>query len=326
MTHGVTIGDGHGIEELLGAGSSRRSCCSAACPTSRSSSTATAASSTRTARPPASPWSARRCSTTTSAPRPRRGCAPPSTRSSRPASRCPTRSRSTRCDDEPVWYVSRWSPIEREGEVVAGLIVASDITRRVMLERLDMAEQEAILDSAAEGILGLDEEGNVTFANTAAPDLLGTRRGRIDAAATSTTSCTPPRPSRPRTTVGECPVLLSITHGIVQHMEDDVFWRADGSSFPVNYTSSPIVEGDELRAPCSRSTTSPSASASRPSFSTWPTTTPSPASTTGAGSSRSSRATSPTTRATARAAPCWRSTSTTSSTSTTRSATRPATR
>ena len=42
-------------------------------------------------------------------------------------------------------------------------------------------------------------------------------------------------------------MLLSITHGIVQHMEDDVFWRADGSSFPVNYTSSPIVDGDQLR-------------------------------------------------------------------------------
>ena len=96
-------------------------------------------------------------------------------------------------------------------------------------------------------------------------------------------------------------MLLSIKRGIVQHMEDDVFWRADGTSFPVQLH---LVADRRRRraagAPSSRSTTSPSASASRPSFSTWPTTTPSPASTTGAGSSRSSRVTSPTTRATAR--------------------------
>ena len=133
---------------------------------------------------------------------------------------------STGADDETVWYVSRWSPIEREGEVVAGLIVASDITRRVMLERLDMAEQDVILDSAAEGILGLDDEGSVTFANAAAARPARHQPGGADGPqhprrrALRATASTPPHEA------DECPVLLSITHGIVQHMEDDVFWRA----------------------------------------------------------------------------------------------------
>jgi hypothetical protein len=30
--------------------------------------------------------------------------------------------------------------------------------------------------------------------------------------------------------------------GVVRHVEDDLFWRKDGSSFPVEYTVSPIVE------------------------------------------------------------------------------------
>jgi hypothetical protein len=58
-------------------------------------------------------------------------------------------------EDDTVWYVSRWSPIERDGEVVAGLVVASDITRRVMLERLDMSESqvtEETLDEASWGV------------------------------------------------------------------------------------------------------------------------------------------------------------------------------
>ena len=57
-------------------------------------------------------------------------------------------------DGGSIWYVSRWSPIEHDGQVVAGLVVSSDITRRVTLERADW--QEVILESAAEGIVGLE--------------------------------------------------------------------------------------------------------------------------------------------------------------------------
>ena len=143
--------------------------------------------------------------------------------------------------DESTSYLSRWSPIEREGEVVAALVVASDIPSRA--RRDDW--QDVILESAAEGILGLNREGMVTFANAAVAELLGALhhelRGRNvhdlvhgfheDA---------------PQHNADECPVLLSMRRGIVQHMEDDVFWRHDGTSFPVRYTSSPIVERGEL--------------------------------------------------------------------------------
>ena len=160
-------------------------------------------------------------------------------------------------EDDTVWYVSRWSPIERDGEVVAGLVVASDITRRVMLERLDITErrsaegvpdeasgrEDVILDSAAEGILGLDGEGRVTFANAAAADLLGARPEEIRRLNIhDVVHAEDPRAHA----ADECPVLLSIRHGIVQHLEDDVFWRSDGSSFPVTYTSSPIMERGDL--------------------------------------------------------------------------------
>ena len=45
--------------------------------------------------------------------------------------------------EESVWYISRWSPIERDGEVVAGLIIASDITHRVRLEQ-DLARMSHV--------------------------------------------------------------------------------------------------------------------------------------------------------------------------------------
>jgi diguanylate cyclase (GGDEF)-like protein/PAS domain S-box-containing protein len=267
--------------------------------------------------------------------------------------------------DERAWYMSRWSPIERDGEVVSALIIASDITRRVRLEHelartshigawewepdsgdlqwseelyaiygvdretfvptydsflrlihpddrdfvelvirravetgepfsiderivrpdgeervllstgraerpenggparlvgvcLDITErkhaeeqlehvrrqQEAILESAAEGIVGLDADGRVVFANRAAADLLGAEpdalTGRDVHDVVHTTAASSAHDA------DACPLLLSLRSGLTQHMEDDVFWRQDGAGFPVTFTSSPIVERGEL--------------------------------------------------------------------------------
>ncbi len=143
----------------------------------------------------------------------------------------------------PVRYVSRWTPIKRGGEVVAGLVIASDITRRV-LDRIGITEQ-VILDSAAEGIVGLDDEGCVTFVNSAAGDLLGASqdelRGRSIHDVVHTRQAEPYAHGK-----DQCRMLVSLREGVVQHAEDDVFWRRDGSSFPVHYTSSPIVERGEV--------------------------------------------------------------------------------
>ena len=105
--------------------------------------------------------------------------------------------------------------------------------------------QEVILESAAEGIIGLDAEGCVTFANSAAGELLGA--GHDELLGRSIHDLVhADHADRPAHAIGECPVLLSMRHGIVQHLEDDVFWRRDGSSFPVRYTSSPILQRGEL--------------------------------------------------------------------------------
>jgi diguanylate cyclase (GGDEF)-like protein/PAS domain S-box-containing protein len=266
--------------------------------------------------------------------------------------------------DAAAWYLSRYSPVERDGHVVAALIVASDITRRVQLERdmermshvgswewvpstgtvtwsdelyaiygvdkdtfvpsfesfielihpddrefvamvtqravsngegfsideriirpdgeervllssarvehagdqprvygicLDITErkqaeaelehvrqrQEVILQSAAEGVLGLDAEGLVTFANPAAGELLGWDPAEIQGLNIHDLVHTR-RTDEPSHEIDQCPVILSLRSGLVQHMEDDVFWRWNGSSFPVHYTSSPIAERGEL--------------------------------------------------------------------------------
>ena len=42
--------------------------------------------------------------------------------------------------------------------------------------------------------------------------------------------------------VEECPIFRAFQTGLPCWVDTDVFWRADGSSFPVEYSSSPIIE------------------------------------------------------------------------------------
>lgn len=100
-------------------------------------------------------------------------------------------------------------------------------------------QNELILDSAGEGIQGLDAEGLVTFLNPAAVRILGwdaaellgrhqhekIHHTRADGRA---------YPS------AECRIHAALRDGRVHHVDDEVFWRGDGTSFPVEYTSTPI--------------------------------------------------------------------------------------
>ena len=44
----------------------------------------------------------------------------------------------------------------------------------------------------------------------------------------------------------ECPIYAAFKDGKVHRVDDEVFWRKNGSSFPVEYTSTPILEDRKL--------------------------------------------------------------------------------
>jgi PAS domain S-box-containing protein len=46
--------------------------------------------------------------------------------------------------------------------------------------------------------------------------------------------------------VEECPVSAVLRDGSLRRVSDEVFWRKDGSCFPVEYVATPIREGDEI--------------------------------------------------------------------------------
>lgn len=101
-------------------------------------------------------------------------------------------------------------------------------------------QRSLILDAAGEGIVGTDADGIVTFMNPAGNRMTGYAPGeitghRLHERVHHTKADGSPYP------VEECPMHASLLDGTIHHTDDDVYWRKDGSSFPVEYTSTPIV-------------------------------------------------------------------------------------
>jgi len=120
--------------------------------------------------------------------------------------------------------------------------IIRDITESVLAqEALRLAEEQnrAILDSAGEGIYGLDLEGRGTFVNPAVTQMLGyTTDELIGQPMHALVHHSHPDGSPyPRE---DCPIYASFTDGEERHVTDEVLWRKDGTSFPIEYTSTPI--------------------------------------------------------------------------------------
>jgi len=128
-------------------------------------------------------------------------------------------------------------------------VILRDITERQKAEetlRHLKHQSELLLHAAGEGIYGLDLQGNTTFVNPVALEMLGWESheliGQPQHALIHHTK--PDGTPYPRE---ECPIYRAFIDGVVHHVVDDVFWRKDGTSFPVEYISTPIVEDGELK-------------------------------------------------------------------------------
>ena len=120
------------------------------------------------------------------------------------------------------------------------LEVNKTMTTNKDLEQLQIQHQ-LILDSAGEGIYGLDGDGRITFGNAAATEILGWRiedvRGQRahDVHHHSHADGSP----YPR---DECLIYAALKDGEVHRVDDEVFWHLDGSCVPVEYMSTPILK------------------------------------------------------------------------------------
>ncbi|MFQ5469649.1 MAG: PAS domain S-box protein [Gammaproteobacteria bacterium] len=111
---------------------------------------------------------------------------------------------------------------------------------REMEERLRL-----LLNSAGEGIYGLDTDGNATFVNPAAATMLGYSVEELIGKPMHSLIHHSYPDGRPMPR-DRCALYTAISKGGVHHVDDEVFWRHDSTSFPVEYTCTPISKDGAL--------------------------------------------------------------------------------
>lgn len=104
---------------------------------------------------------------------------------------------------------------------------------------------EMILDSAGEGIVGLNTAGQATFVNPAAARMLGWQPRELlgknfHEFTHHTRADNTPYPE------SECLIYAAYKNGEVSTGTDELFWRRDGASFPVKFVSTPIIEEENV--------------------------------------------------------------------------------
>ncbi len=133
--------------------------------------------------------------------------------------------------------------------VKAELVLAHDVTaqRRAEVEVRDSKEQlQLLLDSTAEAIYAIDRNGVCTLCNAACLRLLGYSHESELLGRNMHTVMHHTWPDGRSYPVEECKIYQAFRQGKGSHVTDEVFWRADGASFPAEYWSYPVQRDDRV--------------------------------------------------------------------------------
>lgn len=103
-----------------------------------------------------------------------------------------------------------------------------------------------LLNSTAEAICGLDTNGRCTFCNQSFLFMTGYREETELLGREIHTLIHHSRPDGSSYPVEECVSHRGFRDGQAAHVESEVFWRADGTNFPVEYWFHPIFENNRV--------------------------------------------------------------------------------
>ena len=104
---------------------------------------------------------------------------------------------------------------------------------------------ETVLQSAGDAIVLLDRAGAIAYANPSATRLLGYHNGDLAGKAFHQT-VHHSRPDGSPYPPDDSPIFQTLAAGHSSRVAEEVFWRADHSSFPVEYVCAPVREGSRI--------------------------------------------------------------------------------
>ena len=150
---------------------------------------------------------------------------------------------------EVYWGAISIAPVKNDADEVTHFVAMtadiSEAKKIALVIQEAQARNKLLLDSVSEGIFGVDLEGKVTFYNQSAADRLGysvkeligisihqaIHYAHIDGS---------------RYDESTCPMRAAYADGETHHIEDEVLWCKDGSSFQVEYSAIPLRRGEEM--------------------------------------------------------------------------------
>lgn len=145
---------------------------------------------------------------------------------------------------------TRWEcrPWYGKGGSIGGIILYTEvITKRKLVEkelRNTVNQLNMVLDSAGDGIFAVDREGKAVLVNRAASEMMGFSEsellGRVIHLYHHHTRAD--GSSFPRE---ECPVYRTFSEGKPFKIDYDLFWKSDGTPFPVEYTCNPVKDDND---------------------------------------------------------------------------------
>ncbi len=106
------------------------------------------------------------------------------------------------------------------------------------------ADNQRILEAMGEGILGIDAQRRITFANPSACTLSGWSESELIGADIFPLLLS--NASDPETqSLESSPLHITLTKGSSQRKEDETFWKKNGESFSVIVSCNPIMEDNQ---------------------------------------------------------------------------------
>ncbi len=131
-----------------------------------------------------------------------------------------------------------------DGDRVLFLSIIRDMTREKQAAEAmaRLRHQNAlILEAAGEGICGVDTTGNTLFINPAGAAMLGYSAGELTGRKFHDL-CHHSRADGAPYPAEDCPAIVTPRDGLSRSIKNELFWRKDGTGFPVDYTCTPMVE------------------------------------------------------------------------------------
>ena len=130
--------------------------------------------------------------------------------------------------------------------------VAGNIAQFVDRKRAELAVLQSderirlLLDSTSEAVLGMDVDGRFTFANRACLELIGYGGFEVLSGRNVHEIIHHSRADGSPFPIGECRVHQTLIDGEGAHIDGEVLWRADGTSFPAECWCHPVSKDGQI--------------------------------------------------------------------------------